>query len=404
MNNDILFTPLKLKNLVLKNRIIRSATYEGWGDPAGVPQPELGDLYADLGRGGTGAMITGFVYVSPEGRAMQKRQCAMDRDEMIYPWHRIVDKAKEAAPDMKIFMQLAHTGRQTRREVTGKEVVGASSKKCSYFRQKVRALADSEIQRIIRDFAKAAGRAQAAGFDGVEIHGAHGYLVHQFLSPWTNRRRDKWSDPPLFLEQVIEGIREQCGLDFPLLVKLSAMEDVEPGIRLQDTIRTILRLKPLQVDAWEISYGTMEYALNIIRGAIPMDAVFDVNPLFSGIPGWLRAGWKKFIMQRYIRRFKPFSEGYNISSAAKIKKQTGEAVLVVGGLHSAPIMRDCVSMHGLDAVCLCRPLICEPDLPERIRSGLSNRSACIRCNMCLIHCDGTEPLRCYAKGVRNHGH
>ncbi|RPI79132.1 MAG: NADH:flavin oxidoreductase [Desulfobacteraceae bacterium] len=398
MKEKILFTPLKLRHMALKNRIIRSATYEGWGDSAGVPQPGLGELYADLGRGGVGGLITGFVFVAAEGRAMQKRQCAMDRDELIEPWRWIVAKAKEAAPDMKIFMQLAHAGRQTCKEITGRPVIGASSKKCSYFRQRVRSLTEEEICRIIDDFSWAANRARQAGFDGVQIHAAHGYLIHQFLSPWTNQRKDRWADRPLFLEQVLKGVREHCGSNFPLLVKLSASEDVEQGIHVSDTIQTIQHLKPFEVDAWEISYGTMEYALNIIRGSVPMDAVFKINPLFSGIPKGVRWIWKKFLMPQYVKKFKPFSEGYNISAAVEIKKQTQEIVMVVGGLHSAAIMQDSLAVHGLDAVSLCRPLICEPDLPEKIRSGVADRSACTKCNLCLIHCDGMESLRCYGKG------
>ncbi|HVN98227.1 MAG TPA: NADH:flavin oxidoreductase [Syntrophorhabdaceae bacterium] len=403
MNYNPLFKQLNLRNIVLKNRIIRSATYEGWGDPTGVPQPGLGDLYATLARGGVGALITGFVYVSAEGRAMQKRQCAMDRDAMIEPWRQIVGRAKEAAADLKIFMQLAHTGRQTRREITGREVLGVSSKKCSYFRQSVRPLDTREISRIIDDFAQAARRAQQAGFDGIQIHAAHGYLIHQFLSPLTNRRRDEWADRPLFLEQIVKHIRGHCGSGFPVLVKLSAMEDTECGIRLSDTIQTIERLKPLQVDAWEISYGTMEYALNIIRGALPWDTAFEINPLLSGIPKWLRTVWKKCFMRQYVKRIMPFSEGYNIPSAAEIKRRTGETVLAVGGLHSASVMRDSLTLHGLDAVCICRPLICEPDFPEKIRLKSSNQSACTKCNLCLIHCDGTTPLRCYGTSVRKHG-
>jgi 2,4-dienoyl-CoA reductase-like NADH-dependent reductase (Old Yellow Enzyme family) len=275
-------------------------------------------------------------------------------------------------------------------------VPGVSSRRCTYFKQEVRVLDNAGIEHIVWEFAEAARRAKEAGFDGVQVHAAHGYLVHQFLSPWTNTRKDRWSDGPLFLEEIIRAIRENNGADFPVLVKLSWADDNKPGIDLDNTIRTVKRLESLDVDAIEVSYGSMEYALNIIRGACPANVILKVNPLFSHIPGVARKIWKSIFLAAYIRQFMPFEQAYNVDAALRIKAHTRLPVIPVGGIRTVNSMIDCVK-KGLSAVSLCRPLICEPDLPLRIRTGDASDSRCTNCNLCTAYCDSTGTLKCHQK-------
>lgn len=393
---DMLFSELELRNMTLPNRIVRSGTYEGMADADGCPRPELGELYAELARGGVGTIVTGFVSVSQVGRAMHPGQCGIDSDERIEPWRRVVETARGTGGGVKLVMQIAHCGRQTRSSLTGGRVVGASAETCTYFRQRPRVLDDREIRGVVSEFADAAFRAREAGFDGVQIHAAHGYLIHQFMSPWTNTRTDRWADRRLLLEEIIGAVRVRCGERFPVLVKLSAAEDRKPGICVEDTIETVKRLERCGVDAVEISYGTMEYALNIMRGAVPVDEVLRVNPMFNRIPSPVQGLWKKLCAPAYLRKFIPFAENYNVEAAIRIKRETSLPVIVVGGIRTLDGMTG-VLEAGVDAVALCRPLICEPDIPRRILAGEFVRSKCASCNMCTINCDSRQPLHCYLK-------
>ena len=391
---DRLFEPVKSRNITLKNRIIRSATYEGYGDHDGVPLPELANIYLNLAKGGVGTIITGFAFVSQAGRAMQPGQCGIDSSSKIAPWRKILNKVHDSYPDVSLFMQIAHAGRQTKRKFTGFSAVGPSGRKCTYFKESVKTLNDNEIREIITEFGEAAGRAREAGFDGIQVHAAHGYLIHQFLSPWTNTRQDKWSDGRLFLESIIENIHGKCGADFPVFVKLSWAEDNKPGINLNNSIQTVKSLENSGADAVEISYGTMEFALNIIRGDCPIDTVLKVNPLFKPIPHFFCEIWKLFFLKKYLRKNIPFTENYNVDSAMEIKKSTTLPVFPVGGIRTADNIIDVLN-KGLDAVSLCRPLICDPDLPLRIKNG--KNSECINCNLCTVYCDSTQPIRCYQR-------
>lgn len=395
VTTEKLLTPLVLRHLTLPNRFVRSATYEGWGDTQGFPQPELANVYLPLAHGGVGTIITGFTFITQQGRAMQPGQCGIDGDEKIARWANIVARVRAGGATSKLIMQIAHVGRQTLRSVTGLPVVGASTRKCSYFHQPVHTLYATEIREIIRAFAQAAYRAKQAGFDGVQVHAAHGYLLHQFLSPWTNRRKDKWAEPTLLLQEVIVAIRQQCGDDFPVLVKLSAGEDTNPGIEMDDVLRTVNCLERLDIDAVEVSYGTMEYALNVIRGEIPLEVAMKVNPLYNRYPEFVRYLWKVCCFPAYHARLLAFAVAYNVPAALHIKQHTSIPVIPVGGIRTLASMQACVGALGLDAVALCRPLIRQPDLPAQIATGNFTCSSCNNCNLCTINCDSRQPLRCY---------
>lgn len=383
--------PLPLARCILPHRIARSATYEGMADPDGLARPALADLYSGLVREVPGTIITGFCAVSRQGRAMHPGQAGIWDDAHARAWRVVVKGVREVSPETKLFMQLAHTGRQTLTQRTGLPVKGASDRRCTYFRQRVSPLTEVEALAAIDDFASAARRAREAGFDGVQLHAAHGYLIHQFLSPHTNRRSDDFRDRGLFLKLAVNAVRQACGPDFPILLKVSWADDRGLG---PEQIIPALRAVEHDLDLLEVSCGTMEYALNIIRGDCPIDVIFRVNPLFSGIPRPLRALWKGLVFPFKRGRFLPFSPRYNAEGAGALQEALTVPVMPVGGIHSLEDMRICLEDHAFSAVALCRPFISEPDLLARLARGEWSRSRCTVCNLCTVHCDSNRPLHC----------
>lgn len=399
----MLFTPWKVANLTAPNRLVRSATYEGMADEGGRPLEALGLLYRRLARAGVGTIITGFCYVSREGRAMQPCQCGIDTDDKTEAWASVVRAVRgngetEAAQPLMI-MQIAHAGRQTLPAVTGLPALAPTAKRSPYFRVRPRAMDHAQIKGVAAAFGRAARRAQAAGFDGVQLHAAHGYLIHQFLSPHLNDRVDCWGQDRLaFLRSIVTEVQRECGPRFPLFVKVSGADGHPGGLTPNLTAQYAREMEQMGIAALEVSYGTMDEALNIFRGSVPTERVLRHNPLIVKRPGWMKALWKRYSLPRLKKHLLAFSENYNLEAARSIRRVSSIPLLLVGGIRSREGIERILESGDADAVALCRPLICEPDLAERFRSGATQRSRCIACNACAVMCDSHKPLRCYLGG------
>ena len=391
-----------LPNFSAPNRIVRSATYEGLGDRDGNPKIELADVYSKLAANKVGTIITGFCYVSPEGKAMQPAQCGIETDERILPWSKVVNKVRGVNSKTKLIMQIAHTGRQTTSEAIGQRPLAPSKGSSKYFRSNPRQLDNSETERIISDFAAAAYRAKKAGFDGVQIHAAHGYLIHQFLSPSLNRRKDLWGkDLFTFLERILERTRATCGDSFPVFLKVSGADDDRNGMTPDLTIEYLNRARKLGVVAAEISYGTMDKAMNIFRGGLPIKMVLEHNPLFKNYPEIIKILWTRFLLPRWKKGFHKFSEDYNMDICKVIRANTEIPLFLVGGIRTKISMRRILTENVADAVSLCRPLIFDPCFARKIFEKAVKKSGCTNCNACAIMCDSTNSLRCYSNNWGN---
>lgn len=394
-----LFEPATLGPCRLKNRLIRSATFEGMADHQGYPLPEYRRLYKELASGGVGGIITGFAYISPEGKAMQSGQVGIDREEMIKYFLPITDDVHQYG--CKIFMQLAHTGRQTRKKETGQDVWGVSNKKSLYFGGSPRELSTEQAHSLAKRFAEAALYAKTAGFDGVQVQAAHGYLIHQFLLPTINSRNDEFgidaqsSIGTKFLGLVIEEIRKKCGHDFALLVKVSGGDDYFTRFSSEQFTGLIRFLDAQKVDGIEISYGTMDNALNIFRGDIPLKAVLKHNPVFKTNNGMMGLLHNVLIYCLMRVKLKPFTPTYNLEYAKLAKALTDIPIVSVGGFRKGAEMRGCLENGFVDFISLCRPLICEPNLVEKLEQERNYSAKCVNCNLCAIMCDSYQPTRCY---------
>ena len=344
----MLFDRSKIGSLTLRNRLVRSATAEMMADEAGRPLPQMALLYRELARGGVGLLITGHMYVHPSGRA-HPRMLGIYSDELIPELKTLTDAVHEEGG--AIAAQINHAGRQSRGDLM-EDPIGPSDHPPTPPRSGARAMTVDEIEMLIAAYAQAARRAKEAGFDAVQIHAAHGYLVSQFLSPIANQRRDEWGgcleNRTRFLARVIAAVREQVGPNFPVLAKLGMRDESNDGLSLEKGVEIIRQLPNMGLDAVEISGGLAETGT--------FNIVADIG-----------AGQ---------------SEAYFRPWAQAVREVAELPVILVGGMRSLETMEDVLTSGDAQLISMCRPLICEPDLPNRLAAGIQPAAACVSKNRC----------------------
>ncbi|MBI5186169.1 MAG: NADH:flavin oxidoreductase [Nitrospinae bacterium] len=350
-----MYTPIKIGSLEMRNRFIRSATHEYMADGEGFVNERIGNIYRQLAGNGVACIITGHAYIQPNGKASE-RQASISDDKFIDGYKKMVAIAH--AGGSKIVLQAAHGGRQSKPELCGGDPVCPSAVPDAKTGIHPREMREEEINQVIDSFAEAARRGRDAGFDAVQLHAAHGYLLSQFLSPHTNRREDQWGGSEENRFRIISGImaavRKKAGNDFPVWIKLNSEDFIETGLKVSDSIKIAKRLETAGVGAIEVSGGMMEAGPKTARTGI--------------------AGEK--------------DEGYFLSAALEIKKAIGVPIFVVGGFRSAAMIQKALD-QGIDMVSLARPLVREPDLIKKFKEG-KKRADCISCNGCF----NPEGIRC----------
>jgi len=393
--SEAIFSPIKLGNVTLQNRFVRSATYEALADEGGAVTPELVKLYETLGRGQLGAIISGMAYVSPKGKGAP-RQMGIEREDRVAGVRELAAAAK--AEGSAFFVQIVHAGAQTSRFVTGCKPVGPTSAlRDPTYLEKPRALTVPAIKQIIVDFGRAAGRAVAAGADGVQIHAAHGYLLAQFLSPFFNRRTDEWGSSPAgrfrLLGEVVRAVRERVGEDVPVLVKLVHDDGTpQPGMTPQLAADAAGRLAELGVAGVELSRGGTSWApFQMSRGDVPWREIARILPLPLRPLAWLK-----------LRKMAPaatFTADYNADAAVVVKRALGDVPLIlVGGVRERASMERLVREGKADLIALSRPLVRQPNLVKKLAEG-EPRASCRSCNLCYAAVCHALPLRCYVSGL-----
>ena len=390
MTYSHLFSEGTIGKVTIRNRIVMPPMEVGMSNFDGTPSEQLIAYYEERARNGLGLLITGVSRVNELHGAAHPRQLAMSHDRHIEPYGRMVERVHRYGT--KVFCQLHHPGRQNLGVMIGSwqvsemigrlwpgywklfvkigpwakklgdrgwtlPVVGPSAVVCTYDNQRTRALMHFEVKRLVRDFIRAAKRVQRSGADGVELHAAHGYLIQQFLSPHTNRRTDEYGgaldNRMRFLLEIIRGIRDECGPDFPIMVRLSVDEYYrcigKPGcgIELEEGVEMARRLEQVGIDAIDVSsacYETMNYWLEPI----------------SYEPGWRK----------------------NLAQA--VKNAVTIPVLAANLIRSAEQAEAQLAQGIQDFVCLGRPYLADPAWASKVNQGSEGDiRRCISCLWCF---------------------
>lgn len=393
-----LFSQGIIGQLELENRMIRTASHEGLADRHGAPTQEQYHFYRAFVEGGIGLIITGYAGIMQNGKSSLYHMTMIDNDELI-PTHReMVEKIHGIAG--KIVCQIAHCGRQTLSEATGEAVLLApSSIPNRFFKEVPRELTQKEIKDIIGQFAAAAKRVRKAGYDGVQIHGAHGYLLSTFLSRRSNKRKDRWGGSAenrfRIIAETLKAVREEVGKNFPVLIKLNSFERGKDGIKPAECVDFARMVEKTGCcDAVEISAGSNEDSFYMARGSFPTEGILKYLRPYCKM-GKIGKGFIRHVVAPINSYLKPpFKEGYNLETAAKVKQAISLPVIAVGGMRSKAFMESAVREGKTDFVSLARPLILEPDLANKFMKNESESAKCDNCNICFVATD-TAPIRCH---------
>jgi len=361
-----LFETNRIKNLTMKNRSVRSATWDGMAEIDGSSTRGIDSLMRDLVRGEVGLIISGHAYVHRDGQ-ISPRQLGIYDDRLIEGLSRMVDVVHEA--EGKIVAQLAHAGCHSDASKTGIEPMGPSPMERDDKRY-CRAMTGQDVVRIVSDFGHAAIRAREAGFDGIQLHAAHGYLMSQFLSPFYNKRGDDYggsiANRARIVLEIVEKVQTEVGKDYPVMIKLNSEDFIDGGLSVDEMLEVSVMLERAGIDAIELSGGLIWY---------------------SGKYGPARPGLLKTEAE----------EVYYRQTAIRYKKQCKVPLMLVGGILSYPVAERLIAEQVADYISFSRPLIREPDLIKRWIAGDMRKAACICCNLCLDAARNEHRLYCVAQ-------
>lgn len=345
-----LFDKTELAGMRLKNRFIRSATFERLAGKNGHMTKKLYEIYEDLAKGGVGTIITGLTFVS-DLENVYPGQTGIYDDTFIDEYQNLTGMVHRYSAS--IIMQLACNGSQTPVDPdNGKAVWGPSAVEDLAYKNTPQEMTKEEIIFVQKAFADAAERAKKAGFDGVQIHAAHGYLLSKFLTPYYNRRTDQYGGDYEKRSRMVlvtyEAIRDRVGPDYPVFIKINCEDFFEQGMTFSDCKYVCRKLADLGIDAIEISGGS--------RSSRPNEGFARIIP--------------------------PEQESYYKKYAAEIAQEIKTPVILVGGNRDVKVMTEILNNTAIEYISLCRPLICESDLINRWEKDTAP-AKCVSCNKCF---------------------
>ena len=369
---SILFDPMRIKDVELRNRFVRSATYDGCADRTGQVSEGQISIFAELADGGVGLIVTGIAYVHQSGQNLPF-QNSIASDDCIPGLKRLTTAVHDRGA--KIAVQLFHAGRERARFLKAKNEQAIAPSFVSndpYFTKQYRPMTEDEIWDMIRAFGDAAKRARDAQFDAVQLHGAHAFLLSQFLSPFTNHRDDHWGGTLekrlRFHREIYRDIRSKVGEDYLVLIKIGVQDGFPGGLAFSEGNLAAQLLAQWGFDSLEISQG--------LRGKPYEGTEFrtKINSLDR--------------------------EGYFRHWCKEIKSQVDVPVMMVGGLRTFELTEEVIQKGEANFISLSRPLIREPGIINEWKSGNRHRATCISCNKCLEALRKGEALHCIQQKIQ----
>jgi len=367
-----LMEPFSIGTMRLKNRVVMPGMGTNFANRDGSVSDQLINYYAERAKGGIGLIITEVVTPDPPGQCIPAQLAGYDHN--FIPGLSRLTKAIHTY-GAKCAMQLAHAGAFTSSDITGTQPVAPSAIRCGLVPEVPRELTVEEVGSLVEAYGKGALRAKLAGFDAVEIHSAHGYIVQQFLSPYTNKRTDQYGGGfegrLRFALEVIDRVRKNVGPDFPIIFRLSAEEYVEGGLTMEDTKKIAQRLEHAGINALHISAGTWDSRLKDLELALAGVASPEGKDFSKGVSIGV------WVPPAYTPR------GTLVHLAEEIKKVVNIPVIAVNSI-TPEMAEDIVREGKADLVSIGRGLMADPELPNKISEGrLGDIRRCIRCNECL---------------------
>lgn len=354
-----LFQPLTIGKLELKNRLVVAPMVSVFCDEDGMATERYIAYHEEKAKGGWGTIITEDYVVDPAGRGFY---CAgLWKDEQIDSHRELTERVKKYGT--KVIAQIYHAGRQANGEVIGQQKVSASPLPCPVMGGIPRELTEEEIKKIVSQFGDTALRAKKAGFDGVEVHGAHGYLIAQFMSSYSNKRTDKYGgsleNRLRFPLEIVAEIRKKCGPDYFVGFRISANEFVPGGRDIEETKAAAVMLEKQGVDAIHVSAGTYQSTETIIQ---PMH----------------------------------FAKGFIVDDAEEVKKAVNIPVMTVGRINDPKIAESVLQSGKADLVAMGRGSLADPALPKKYAEGrYDDIRLCLGCQQgCVERLFVNTPIRC----------
>ena len=373
-----IFTPVRIGPVTLRNRVIRSAAFENMAY-GNRPSQDLKDYHVAVSRGGVGMTTLAYASVNRSGLSFDGQLWM--REEIVPALREITDAIHEQGA--KASIQLGHCGNMTHRSTCGCTPVGASGGFNLYSPTFARTLREDEIEGLVEDFGHAVALARQAGFDCVEIHAGHGYLISQFLSPYTNHRHDEYGgsleNRMRFMRRVIRCVMEHARDDMGVIVKMNMHDGFRGGMQRAECLEVARELERLGVHALVLSAGFVSKApMEVMRGAMPLRTLayyMDMRKFW-----WLKA--MLHLCGRLVIPTVPYKEGYFLEDAKEFRAAVKLPLIYVGGLVSLAKMEE-VLAEGFQGLQMARALVHDTDFVNKLRSGTLTCSECGHSNYCI---------------------